>query len=218
MADTLVQTHAAPTAMLADREAFAHRGRQLEIITIVWGLLEASVALISAFHEHSISLAGFGWDSVIEVLSATALYWRMSHEMNAARKHQAERVSLRIAGTCLLLLAAYVLTLSLLALLHGHENRPGVAGIAITAAALICMPLLAHAKRKVARGLHSGAMTTDAKQTNFCAIQAGIVLGGLLIHRIFHFAYADTLAALVLVPFLVRAGVMAFRGQDCCAH
>ena len=219
MAETLVHTHVAPSSLLPeDREVFARRGRQLEMITIVWGVVEASVALGGAYHDHSISLAGFGWDSVIEVLSAVALFWRMSHEMNHERKHQAEKISLRIAGTCLLTLAAYVLTMAVIALRFGHENNPGVVGIAITSAALICMPLLANAKRKVARGLNSSAMTTDAKQTNFCAIQAGIVLGGLMIQRVFHITWADTLAALVLVPFLVRAGVKALQGHDCCAH
>ncbi len=219
MPETLVHAHAMTSAVApVDREAFARRGRQLEIFTIVWGVLEAGVALGSAYHDHSISLAGFGWDSVIEVLSACALFWRMSHEMDHERKHRAERISLRIAGWCLLLLAAYVLVMAGVALRYGHENHPGLMGIAITSAALILMPLLARAKRQVARGLNSSAMTADAKQTNFCAIQAGIVLGGLVIQKLFHFAWADTLAALVLVPFLVRAGVMALRGQNCCAH
>jgi hypothetical protein len=96
------------TARLGGRAASARRGKQLEAFTILWASIEAGVALYAATKDHSISLAGFGFDSVIEVVSAIALLWRMSHEMNHHRRHQAEAVSLRIAGVCLLALAVYI--------------------------------------------------------------------------------------------------------------
>ena len=200
------------------RAQFARRGRQLEVFTVLWAALEAGIALTGAHREHSVSLAGFGWDSCIEMLSGAALYWRMTHEMDHARKHKAEKVSLTVAGVCLLALGAYVLVESLVALRSGAEKSPGWVGIAITAAALVSMPLLTRAKQRVARGLNSRAMMTDAAQTNFCAIQAGIVLSGLLVRSLFHIGWADAVAGLVLVPFLVRAGRGALRGEDCCAH
>ena len=176
------------------------------------------MALAGAYREHSVSLAGFGWDSCIEMLSGAALYWRMTHEMDHDRKHRAEQVSLKIAGWCLYALAAYVLIDAVYSLLRGGETSPGWTGMAITAAALVSMPMLTRAKRKVARGLNSRAMMADAKQTNFCAIQAGIVLGGLLVRSVFHVASADAVAGLVLVPFLWRAAREALRGNACCSH
>ncbi len=206
------------TVSAPDRAALARRGRHLEIITVVWAALEAGVALTGAYREHSVSLAGFGWDSCIEMLSGAALYWRMTHEMNHTRKHQAEKLSLTVAGVCLLALAAYVLVESLLTLRAGGERSPGWTGIAITAAALLTMPVLTRAKRAVARGLNSRAMLADAAQTNFCAIQAAIVLCGLVIRSVFHIAWADAVAGLVLVPFLIRAARGALRGEECCSH
>ncbi len=88
----------------------------------------------------------------------------------------------------------------------------------ITSLALIFMPLLARAKRQIGRALDSEAMLTDARQTDFCMYQAGIVLFGLLIHAIFGIGWADSAAALLLVPLLVRAGVLSLRGVNCCAH
>ncbi len=201
-----------------ERASLARRGRQLEVITVCWAALEATIALAGAYREHSVSLAGFGWDSCIEMLSGAALYWRMTHELNHQARHRAEKISLRIASICMFALAAYVLVQSLLELRYGGEKSPGWAGIAITAAALVSMPLLTRAKRKVARGLNSRAMMTDAAQTNFCAIQAGIVLSGLLIRSVFHLGWADAVAGLVLVPFLVRAALGAMRGEACCVH
>ena len=201
-----------------DRAALARRGKQLEVFTVIWAAFEAAVALVGAHHEHSVSLAGFGWDSCIEMLSGAAVYWRMTREMDHKRKHQAEKVSLQIAGSCLYALAAYVLVESLLTLRYGGERSPGWTGIAITIAALITMPILTAAKRTVARGLNSRAMMADATQTNFCAIQAAIVLAGLLLRSAFHIGWADGVAGLVLVPFLVRAARSSFRGEACCAH
>ncbi len=201
-----------------ERAALARRGRQLEVFTVCWAAFEAAVALAGAYREHSVSLAGFGWDSCIEMLSGAALYWRMTHELNHHARHRAEKISLKIASICLFALAAYVLVESVLELRLGGEKSPGWTGIAITLAALVSMPILTRAKRKVARGLNSRAMMTDADQTNFCAIQAGIVLSGLLIRSVFHIGWADAVAGLVLVPFLIRAGRGAMRGDACCAH
>jgi divalent metal cation (Fe/Co/Zn/Cd) transporter len=80
------------------------------------------------------------------------------------------------------------------------------------------MPLLSRAKREVGRALNSGAMMTDATQTDFCMYQAGIVLFGLVVHATFGIAWADSVAALVMVPFLLRAGLLSMRGEAYCGH
>lgn len=195
----------------------ARYGKLLEILTIVWAGTEATVALWSARQTGSASLAGFGWDSVIEVLSAVALWWRMSHEMNHERRHQAERLSLRFAGICLLALSAYVFADACWHLYQHEHATVGKLGIGITAAAVILMPLLSREKRRVGTSLHSHAMLTDAKQTDFCMYQAVIVLLGLVSQTIFGIAWADSIAALVLVPILIRVGVLTLRGQHNCA-
>jgi divalent metal cation (Fe/Co/Zn/Cd) transporter len=61
-------------------------------------------------------------------------------------------------------------------------------------------------------------MMTDAKQTDFCTYQAAIVLFGLLVHALFGIGWADSAAALLLVPLLLRAGVLSLRGESCCTH
>ena len=142
----------------------------------------------------------------------------MSHEMDRHRRHRAERISLKIAGVCLLALGTYVLVEAGFGLYTRHEAAPDWLGVSITAAALVLMPLLPSAKRQVGRALASSAMMTDARQTDFCIYQAAIVLFGLLMHRIFGIGWADSAAALILVPFLYRAGILALKGVNCCAH
>ena len=201
-----------------ERESAARRGRHLEIVTVLWGALEAGIALTAAARDHSISLTGFGFDSLIEVISAVALLWRMSHEMNHHRRHRTEEISLTIVGSCLIALSGYVLLAGVIDLWRGHRAETGWLGIGVTSAALVCMPLLARSKRRVAVVLGSRAMNADATQTDFCMYQAAIVLFGLLMHSLFRIEWADSLAALLLVPLLARAGVLALRGEKCCDH
>ena len=202
----------------ARRASLARYGKGLEVFTMIWAATEAGVALWSASKSGSVSLAGFGWDSLIEVVSAYALWWRMSHEMNHHRRHQAERVSLRISAACLFALGSYILIDASLRLYRHEYAGVGAAGVAITAAAVVAMPLLSREKRRVGHALGSNAMMTDAKQTDFCTYQAGIVLLGLLAHAVFGITWADSAAALALVPILIRAAVLTLRGEHCCAY
>lgn len=201
-----------------DRAAIARRGRNLEYFTIVWAALESTIGLVTAIKSNSLSLAGFGFDSLIEVVSGAALLWRMSHEMNHHRRHRAEHVSLRVAGICLLLLGAYILIAATFNLWMHRSSETSWIGVGVTTAALIFMPLLSRAKREVGRALNSEAMMADARQTDFCMYQAAIVLFGLLVHAMFGIGWADSVAALLLVPFLIRAGILSLRGQACCSH
>ena len=102
--------------------------------------------------------------------------------------------------------------------LYRHEYAEvDAAGVVITAAAVVVMPLLSREKRRVGTVLSSRAMMADAKQTEFCMYQGAIVLLGLLAHAYLRITWADSAAALLLVPILARAAVQTFRGEHCCA-
>ena len=144
--------------------------------------------------------------------------WRMSHEMDHHRRQTAEHRSLRIAGFCLVALAVYVFVESLWSLLqHEHQNVSWL-GIGVTCAALTFMPILSRGKQRVGSTLHSGAMMTDARQTNFCAYQAGIVLVGIAAQYWLGWSWADGVAGLLLVPIILRASFLSFQGKSCCCH
>ncbi len=49
-----------------DRHGVAERGKRLEYFTIAWNSLEGLVALVAGAFAGSISLVGFGIDSLIE--------------------------------------------------------------------------------------------------------------------------------------------------------
>jgi len=127
---------------------------------------------------------GFGFDSLIEVTSGAALLWRLSADMNEEKRERIEAVALRIVGACFLALALYVGYESITRLLQREAPERSVPGIALAIVSLIVMPLLARAKRRVARGINSGAMAADARQTDFCVYLSAILLVGLLLNAL----------------------------------
>ena len=154
------------------------RGRRLEYFTIACNSLEAVVALVAGFLAGSIALVGFGFDSLIEVTSGGALLWRLHHG------ERAERLALRLVGSCFVVLAVYVAYESAEALLSRRAPQRSLPGILLAMASLLVMPLLARAKRLVGTSLNSAAMHADARQTEFCTWLSAILLGGLLLNAL----------------------------------
>jgi len=190
------------------------RGQLLEYLTIVWNLLEGIISVGAGLLAGSIALVGFGFDSFIESASGGALLWRL-HLDRPERRERAERLALKILGVSFLLLAAYVAFEALGSLIKREPPEVTYLGIGIAALSLVLMPLLARAKRRVAKVLHSHAMEADARQTDLCAYLSVILLGGLFMNAAFGWWWADPVAALVMTPIIVREGIKALRGETC---
>jgi divalent metal cation (Fe/Co/Zn/Cd) transporter len=198
------------------RARLVKRGRYLEYFTVGYNSLEGLVAVAAGLAAGSIALVGFGFDSVIEVTSGAVLLWRLRADADEARRERVESLSLKVVGVCFLALAAYVGYDSVKSLLRHEAPRESVPGIILAVASLIVMPLLVRAKRKVARGINSGALMADARQTQLCTYLSAILLAGLLLNALIGWWWADPVAALVMVPIIVNEGVEALRGETCC--
>jgi divalent metal cation (Fe/Co/Zn/Cd) transporter len=198
-----------------DRASLVARGRRLEYLTIAWNGFEAAVALFSGLMAGSIALVGFGLDSVVETLSAAVLLWRLRADLDIGARERAERIARRLVGVCFLLLAAYVGIESVRALWIKAQPERSLPGILIAVAAVIVMPLLGRAKRRVAAELGSRALHADSRQADFCAYLSAILLVGLILHALLGWWWADPAAALLMVPIIAREGVQGLRGEVC---
>ena len=198
-----------------DRSSLVVRGQRLEYFTLAWNGFEAAVALVAGALAGSIALLGFGLDSVIETASAAILLWRFRADADVQRREHAERTAHRLVGICFLLLAAYVTAEAVRALWTKAQPERSLLGILIAVAAVIVMPLLGRAKRRVAAQLSSRALRADSRQADFCAYLSAILLAGLLLHRLLGWWWADAAAALVMVPIIAREGVQGLRGEAC---
>ncbi len=200
---------------LTERTAVAQRGRRLEYITIAWNSLEGLLAILAGALAGSIALVGFGIDSFIEVTSAAALLWRMSVDADAHNRERHERLALRIVGICFIALALYIAADSTKQLVSRNAPERSLFGVVVATAALIVMPILARAKRRVADQLDSAAMKADSRQADFCAYLAAILLVGLAANGLLGWWWADPVAALIMVPIIANEGRESLRGKKC---
>ena len=182
----------------------------LQTVTLFWMIVECGVALISAGSAHSPALLAFGADSLVEVLSALVVLLQFTRWIKLTPPQAA-----RIAGILLFILAGVVLLISLGTLLARVRPETSCAGIGITMAALIVMPFLAWGKRKTAHSINNRALAADAVQSATCAYLAAITLFGLALNALWHFGWADPVAALVAIPVLVVEGRRSLKGEPC---
>jgi divalent metal cation (Fe/Co/Zn/Cd) transporter len=199
-----------------NRTQLVKRGRRLEYFTIGYNSLEGLVAVVAGLLAGSIALVGFGFDSMIEVTSGAVLLWRLYADVDEEKRERVEAISLRIVGVCFLALGAYVGYDSIKSLVRHEAPHESIPGIVLAIASLIVMPLLVRAKRKVAHGISSGALMADAKQTELCTYLSAILLGGLLLNAILGWWWADPVAALVMLPIIIKEGIEGLRGETCC--
>ncbi|MGC2293883.1 MAG: cation transporter [Candidatus Acidiferrales bacterium] len=202
--------------LIIPREAEVRRGRRLEYFTIAWNSLEGLIGIGAGMIAGSISLVGFGIDSLIEVTSGATLLWRMSVDADAARRERNERLSLRIVGACFLGLALYVAIEAVLDLGRKATPERSDPGIALAVVSLIVMPVLSRAKKSVGNALSSAVMKADAKQTDFCVYLSAILLVGLVLNAILGWWWADPVAALVMVPLIAKEGFEGVKARGCC--
>ena len=191
------------------------RGMLLEYLTIGWNVVEGIVAVACGASAGSIALVGFGVDSFIETSSGAILLWRLRAEGAGHDAERVERKALRLVGVSFLLLAAYVGFDAIKTLIQRERPEHSVVGIAIAILSLIVMPLLARQKRQAARDLTSAAMKADSRQTSLCAYLSAILLGGLALNAAFGWWWADPVAALGMVPIILREGWTALKGESC---
>lgn len=178
----------------------------LQSITLVWMLTECGLSLLAAVRAHSPAMFAFGLDSLIELLSAVLVL---------VAPRLPERVVDRLAGVFLYLLAVAVAGISVASLTGHLATESSLLGLAITAAALLVMPLLAYGKRRLAQRNANHALAADAVQSATCAWLALVSLLGLAARAFWQIAWADALAALVAIPILWLEARRAMRGEGC---
>ena len=203
--------------MADDRQRRLRRAVVLETVTVLWNIIEGVVAVSAGVVSGSVALIGFGIDSFIETTSAVVVGHRFLAELRGTGRQRDEPRATRVAGTLLLVLAAYItLDAGRRLLGFGDQAEESTVGIVLTAVSVVVMPFLGRAKLKSAAALSSAALKADAYETIACAWLSLTTLAGLVLNTILGWWWADPLAALVLVPLIVREGLEARRGGCHC--
>src|SRR5213594_886922 len=195
----------------------------LTYITLGWMTIEGAASLLLGWVSRSLLLEAFGIDSVIELFSAGVLLWRLQVEArrraDEARVEAVERRASRWVGYTLYFLVLYVVFNSAYGLFVAHrvtDTHESVWGILIGLVAKIGMPILAGFKLKVAARLNSRALRADAIESITCGYLSIVLMIGLAATWLLGWWWLDSVAALALIPFLVKEAGAAIRGESCC--
>lgn len=196
----------------ADRRRLLIHGSRLCAGTVGWNTVVGCAAVATAISTGGLALIGFGMDALIDSAASVVLVWRLRTEAHGAdprRTDHVERVALRVAGTALILVGAYLTIRAALAL--GRRSHAGTAlfGVVVALASLVVLPPLAIGKLRIAARLPSRALRADGVLTTAGAALALVTLIGLLLDREAGMWWADPLAAIGIAAALVWQGASA---------
>jgi divalent metal cation (Fe/Co/Zn/Cd) transporter len=201
---------------LERRGGLVEQALRLEGLTAAWMLIEAAVAIGSGIAAHSLTLIAFGADSVIELLSALLLLWRLTVELRRGEDfpEELEERAAKIGAVLLLALSLYVIISAAWALWRGEGQEFSLPGLVLAVLAMPIMYGLARAKLRLADALRSGALRADAVESIACGYLSAVVIIGLAAQFFVNAWWVDGVTALVLVPFILREAKEAWQGED----
>jgi hypothetical protein len=147
------------------------------------------------------------------VSSGLVILWQFRHPMPEHREHTARR----LIAVSFFALAAYLTVDAGHALLTKSEPDGSVVGIVLALLSLAIMPFLSLWQRRTGRELGSGAVEGDGTQTLLCTYLSAVLLVGLVLNATLGWAWADSVAALVIAAVAAKEGWDNWNGDDCCA-
>lgn len=182
---------------------------RLILFGLLYNVAEGILCVWAGVAAGSVVLIAFGLDSGIEAWAAFAAWRFLQREIT-------EKTEERLAGFIgwtFLVLAGYVIIQSVHDLIEGVEVAPSRLGLVVTSVSLLIMPLLGFWKLRLARRLGSRGLEAEAKETIACSYLSFFAVLGVAIRYVGGPSWVDSVAALLMVPWLVREGLEGIRGE-----
>ena len=193
----------------------ARRARALSWASLAWMTVEGVVGLIAGLDANALSVIVWAASSFAEGLASMIVIWRFtgSRTLSEHSEHAAQRL---VAGSFLLLVPFFAYE-AIRRLIVGSDATSSTLGIAVTASAIVVMPLLGWTKLRLGQRLGSGATAGEGMQNLMCAAQAAAALIAL-VGESAGLGAVDPIAALVVAAIAATESVKLWRGgeDDCC--
>jgi divalent metal cation (Fe/Co/Zn/Cd) transporter len=171
----------------------------LEAATLAWNVVGIVILTVAALDAHSVALAGFGLDSLIEIGASTVVVWELSGT-GEARQHRA----LRLIAVAFLALAAYLIIQTIIVFASGYRPQHSTVGIVWTAITAAAMFVLAYGKRRTGHAMNNPVLITEGRVTVIDGLLAVAVLLGLVLNNALGWWWADPFAGLVIVYYAIK--------------
>jgi divalent metal cation (Fe/Co/Zn/Cd) transporter len=185
----------------------------LALITIFYNIAEGLVSVFFGVEDESMSLFGFGLDSLVEVVSGIGIW----HMIGRIRKNGGEHLdrfeqrALRTTGTAFYVLAAGLVVTSVIDLSRGHKPESAFWGIVISIVSIVSMWALIRAKVSVGKKLNSQAILSDAACTRACLQLSVVLLIASAGYKLTGIGGLDSIGALIIGGLCFREGKEAFE-------
>jgi divalent metal cation (Fe/Co/Zn/Cd) transporter len=177
-----------------------HRGLLLEYATLSWNVVGVVVLAVAAIGAGSVALAGFGVDSLIEIVASAVVVWQLKGEQGSGR----ERAALRIIAVAFLLLGVYIAVQAAITFTSGTRPGHSTLGMIWLAVTVLAMFALALGKRETGRRLGNAVLQIESRVTVVDGALAAAVLTGVGLNAAAGWWWADPLSALVILVYGLR--------------
>lgn len=185
----------------------------LSIFTIVYNIAEGLISIFFGLEDETLALLGFGVDSFVEVISGIGIahmIFRMKRS-SVEQRDGFERTALKITGSSFYLLAAGLLTGSVINLINNSSPVTTLAGVIISIVSLGTMYFLMNSKLKVGKSLNSEAIIADANCTKACFHLSIVLLASSALYELFQIGYFDVLGSIGIAYFAFKEGKESFE-------
>ncbi len=185
----------------------------LALFTIVYNLAEGAVSTLFGFEDESLTLFGFGVDSLIEVISGLGIAHMVLRIQSrpGSNRDTFERTALTITGVSFYLLVAALVAMSFYNLYIGHKPITTLWGVIISVISIAVMWALVWQKARVGRQLNSAAILADASCTKVCIYMSMVLLASSILYEFTGIMYADSLGTIGLAYFSFKEGRECFE-------
>jgi len=169
--------------------------------------------MVLGYADETLSLFGFGADSIIEVMSGLgiAIMINRIRQNPESPKSKYEIAALRITGSAFYLLAAGLFAGIVLNIISHNKPETTLWGVIISLISIAVMVWLLNAKKRIGRKLHSEPIIADANCTRICIYMSLVLFASSLVYELTGFAYADAIGAAGLIYLSVNEGKEAFE-------
>ena len=181
----------------------------LEYLSSVWMSIEVIGSVVVGLAAGSFALLAFGGDSVIELMSASAVLRHLRLDAGGS-----EHLGMRTAKVTNVLLFSLVPIIglgSVFSYLSGLRPESSPLGIAVTIGAVVIMPYLWLRKKKMGRETRCAPLSMDATASATCFLMALALLGGLLAEFSFGLWWMDYLSTGIILVFVGREAIEGRR-------
>jgi divalent metal cation (Fe/Co/Zn/Cd) transporter len=194
---------------------------RLAIFTIIYNIIEGIVSISFGISDESLTLFGFGADSLIEVISGVGILQMVTRTVkkNSEGRSDFEKTALRITGTAFYFLVAGLVLTSGYNIYTQHKPETTFWGVVISVISIVVMVVLFSMKVKVGKKLDSKAIIADAYCTRVCIYMSVVLLISSAIYELTGLWWIDIIGTLGLAWFSFTEGRECFekaRGEKLC--